>query len=95
MMEVLAGARDDVHLQKLRRLLRHCQLFPLRGLDDYETAARLYRECGRRGETIRKLADCLVAVSAITAGVPVLHLDRDFDILARHSGLQIAQPPGT
>lgn len=86
-MEVLAGAQDEVHLQQLRRLLLRCELLPVQGLADYEAAASLYRLCRRQGETIRSLTDCLIAVPALRAGAAVLHDDRDFDAIARHSAL--------
>lgn len=89
-MEVLAGARGDGHLRELRRLFVRCNLLPLIGLADYEAAGELYRTCRRNGETVRALTDCLIAVPAIRAGAGVLHADRDFDAIARHSSLQIA-----
>ena len=45
---------------------------------------------GRKGETVRKLIDCLIGAVAIGADVPVLHNDDDFDVLARHTDLKIA-----
>jgi predicted nucleic acid-binding protein len=86
-MEVLAGAREEAHLRALRRLLLRCELLPLSGLADFEAAADLYRTCRRAGETIRALTDCLIAVPTIRAGAAVLHADRDFDAIARHSAL--------
>jgi hypothetical protein len=87
-MEVLAGARDEDHLHDLRGLLaRPTLLSTLPG--DYEQAALLYRNCRRAGETVRKLIDCLIAAHAIRAQVPLLHVDADFDVLARHSALEI------
>lgn len=86
-MEVLAGARDEAHRNALRRLLLRCELLPLDGLADYEAAADLYRTCRRAGETIRALTDCLIAVPVIRAGAVILHADRDFDAIARHSAL--------
>lgn len=83
-MEVLAGARDERHLHHLRRLLARASLLPT-GPTDYEEAATLYRTCRRSGETVRRLIDCLIAAVAIRAGVPVLHADSDFDVLARHT----------
>ena len=88
-MEVLAGARDDDHRDRLRRLLARCEHVPVEGLDDFEAAADLYRACRAAGETVRALNDCLVAAVALRASVAVLHADRDFDVLARHVGLQI------
>ena len=89
-MEVLAGARDELHLLGLRRLLARASVIPTRATD-YEDAAALYRRCRREGETVRKLIDCLIASAAIRAGVPVLHDDADFDVLARHTELRIYQ----
>lgn len=87
-MEVLVGARDDDHRDRLRRLLARCEHVPVEGLDDFETAAELYRTCRRAGETVRALTDCLIAVVALRASVSILHADRDFDVLARHTGLR-------
>lgn len=88
-MEVLAGARDDQHLQQLRRLLARASTLPTEPVD-YDAAAALYRTCRQRGQTVRKLIDCLIAAVAIRGDVPVLHLDADFDVLARHTPLRIA-----
>lgn len=86
-MEVLAGARDEFHLRDLRRLLARAVLLPTRPTH-YEEAASLYRHCRRQGETVRKLIDCLIASVAIGERIPILHRDVDFDVLARHAGLQ-------
>ncbi len=88
-MEILAGARDDDHQDRLRRLLARCDHVPVEGLDDFESAAELYRVCRGAGETVRALTDCLIAVVALRASLSVLHADRDFDVLARHSGLRV------
>jgi len=89
-MEVLAGARDEAQVRRLRRLLLRCEMLPLRGLADYEAAASLYRSCRQEGATVRSLTDCLIAVPALRAGAAVLHEDRDFDVIARHSALRIS-----
>ena len=87
-MEVLAGARDERHLADLRRLLARATLVSITAVD-YDEAAALYRLCRRRGETVRKLIDCLIAATAIRAGAPVLHADADFAALARRTALTI------
>ncbi len=86
-MEVLAGARDESHLTSLRRLLARAIDIPVESTD-YDDAAALYRRCRRRGETPRKLIDCLIASVAIRTRTPILHSDADFDVLARHTELQ-------
>ncbi len=90
-MEVLAGARDEVHLDDLRRLLARAAVIEAVPVD-YEAAAALYRACRRGGETVRKLIDCLIGAVAIRAGLPLLHADGDFDVLARHTALRVAHP---
>lgn len=93
-MEVLAGGRDIGHVSKLRRLLALCEFVPTKGLQDFEQAAALYRRCRRAGKTIRALNDCLIAVVAIRTDHALLHSDRDFDALARHSQLRTFKDRG-
>ena len=90
-MEVLAGARDEAHLRQLRGLLARATVLPT-GPADYEAAAALHRVCRRRGETVRKLIDCLIGAIAVREEVPVLHADMDFEVLARHTALEIHTP---
>jgi predicted nucleic acid-binding protein len=91
-MEVLAGARDERHLKDLRGLLARATIIPTEAID-YEEAAALFRVCRRGGESVKKLTDCLIACAAIRADAPVLHSDADFDVLARHTALQVDRPP--
>ena len=92
-MEVLAGARDEQHVHELQALLARAELIPCTPAD-YLDAARLFRLCRQRGETVRKLVDCLIAAVAIRAGVPLLHNDSDYDVLARHSPLSLYRTEG-
>ena len=86
-MEVLAGARDELHLRSLQQLLARAVVLSTIPAD-YERAAALYRQCRRKGNTVRKLVDCLISAVAIRTGVPVLHNDVDFDVLGRHTELR-------
>lgn len=88
-MEILAGARDELHLGQLRGLLARAITIEVTPAH-YDDAASLYRTCRRRGETVRRMLDCLIAAAAIDAGLPVLHADADFDVLARHTPLRLA-----
>jgi len=86
-MEMLAGARDDAHEARLAALLSLSLSVPVERVD-WADAARLHRRCRAGGETVRRLPDCLIAAVAIRADVDVLHCDRDFDMLARHTALR-------
>ena len=92
MLEVLAGARDERHAEELASLLDSCTSLPQERGSDVEEAASMYRTCRRFGETPRVLSDCLIAAIAVRHDVPVLHRDRDFDVLARHTALRVAAP---
>ena len=91
-LEILAGARDEADMQNLRRLLARCRLLRLQEPSDHEAAAAIYRACRRGGSTIRRLPDCLIAAVAIRHGIELLHLDSDFDQIARHAPLRVAKP---
>lgn len=89
MLEVLAGARDEPHARKLMRLLGCCALLPAQEPSDHEAAAALYRACRREGVTICRPPDLLIATIAIRTDTPLLHLDADFDAIARYTPLEV------
>ena len=85
--EVLAGARNESELNWLLRHLHQAQVIPIEP-EDYDAAARLYRQCRRQGETVRSMIDCIIAAVAIRVDVPILHHDGDFEALARHTPVE-------
>jgi predicted nucleic acid-binding protein len=92
MLEVLAGARDEPHARRLSRLLGRCSLLVSEEPSDHEAAAALYRACGREGVTIRRPPDLLIATIAIRTDTSLLHLDADYDAIARHAPLRVVDP---
>jgi hypothetical protein len=93
-MEVLAGGVSERHAMKMRTAMLVYPFTRVGGLDDYETAASIRRACRAAGETVRSTMDCLIAAVAIREGASVLHADRDFDVIARHTELRIHPAPG-
>lgn len=92
-MEILAGARSERHAIRMRTALLAYPLARVFGLDDYETAAAIQRACRAGGESVRSTMDCLIAAVAIREGASILHRDRDFDVIARHTELRIHPVP--
>src|SRR5437870_3932256 len=90
--EVLQGIRDDDAYQRTRRSLLAHPILRARGLETFETAANLYRTARRRGLTIRRTVDCLIAAICLEAGAAIYHNDRDYDALAAVSSLVIHRP---
>lgn len=91
MLEVLRGARDDRHAAWLEARLRRYDVVSL--LDDglAVRAASNYRRLRALGITIRKTADLIIGTFCIEHGHHLLHADRDFDPMAAHLGLRIAE----
>jgi predicted nucleic acid-binding protein len=59
--------------------------------DSYEVAteaANLYRMLRKKGVTIRKPNDCLIAIYAIKNNIALLHDDKDFINIAAFSNLK-------
>lgn len=91
-MEILAGARDQQHARELTRLLGRARHLPLDQPSDFEAAASIFRSCRSSGNTVRRLADCLIAAVAIRERVGLLHRDSDFEAIAGVVPLTIVSP---
>lgn len=92
-MELLAGARSLDELQETRARLMVWPMLRVGGLATFEHAAAIWRTCRAAGDQVRDKTDCLIAAVAIREGASVLHADRDFDVIARHTSL-VLEPAG-
>jgi hypothetical protein len=83
LQEVLQGVDSPDPFARWRRVLGE---LPLNNSPDARTAARsaahLYARCRWAGVTPRSANCCLIAAHAIVARIPLLHRDRDFDLIA-------------
>ena len=93
LMEVLQGIREDRVHQEIKELLLAFPIFSSGGLDACLKSAQLYRSCRKRGLTIRKSIDCLLAVTAMENNLRVFHKDRDFNLIAKIVPLNLYQIP--
>lgn len=87
--EILQGIKDE---QMHHRIQKHLLTFPVfltKGIDTYLHASDIFRICRRRGKTIRKTMDCIIAAIAIENKLILLHHDRDFDQIAKCTPLKI------
>jgi predicted nucleic acid-binding protein len=90
LMEVLQGARDAAHAERIERSLRRFVVTPMLTPEIAVSAARNYRRLRGLGVTIRKTADLIIATFCIERGHRLLHADRDFEPMQRHLGLLVA-----
>lgn len=87
--EILQGFKDDGEFEIAKKHLLEFPILVLTDLEQYISAAQLYRLCRKKGLTLRKTADCLIAQTAIEYDVHLLHNDKDFDRIASVSQLKI------
>ncbi|MEJ6021793.1 type II toxin-antitoxin system VapC family toxin [Ramlibacter sp. PS4R-6] len=81
--EVLQGFGSDKDFEKWRERFWGMLILEPRELSTFEIAADLYRRARRKGLTIRKPSDCLIAALALEHGALLVHNDRDFLALAQ------------
>ncbi len=86
--EILQGIRNDRQYRHTRDILENLIFFPMTK-DTFLFAAHLYRTLRKKGVTIRNAADCMIATVCIEQKVPLLHSDKDFDLIANYFELQI------
>lgn len=90
--EVLQGFRSDSDYRTARELLLGLTVLELLGQELAIKAADNYRTLRRRGITVRKTTDCIIATFCIERGLPLLYADRDFDPFVKNLGLSSALP---
>jgi hypothetical protein len=82
--EVLQGARDEKEWRALDAYLSTQTLVhPGDVLTLHRHAARIYFDCRRRGLTVRRTIDCLIAQLALDHDLALLHDDRDYNTIGQ------------
>ena len=90
MVEILQGFRSDRDYRTASRLLNELVQFDLLGRDMAIKSAEHFRTLRKKGITIRKTADVIVATFCIEHGLPLLFSDKDFKPFVKHLGLTAA-----
>jgi predicted nucleic acid-binding protein len=87
--EVLQGFSGEREFNQARRMLTSLTVVELGGVEIAIQAARNFRSLRRRGVTVRKTIDTVIATRCIESGYELLHNDRDFDPFAKYLGLRV------
>lgn len=88
--EILQGIRDQKQYLKTKTYL-DCLLFLPMNYDTFIKSADIYRQLRKKGITIRKPIDCMIAAVSLEHHIPLLHNDRDFDAIETHLDLKIVK----
>ncbi len=89
--EVLQGIKANKQFEQVRQQLTQLDVLPVISPEIAVQAARNYRTLRRKGITVRKTIDTLIATFCIEKGHMLLHNDRDFDPFEEHLGLQVVR----
>ena len=87
--EVLQGVRGDREFDRVLRELLNFELFETGGERLSIAAAQNFRMIRKKGRTIRKTIDCLIATFCILHGHSLLHRDSDFRHFEELLGLSV------
>lgn len=86
--EVLQGTTSEKDFRSVQRLLGNLDVLQLGGSAVAVQAARNFRALRKKGVTVRKTIDCIIATRCIMDDLTLLHSDRDFDPFVAHLGLR-------
>lgn len=89
--EVLQGFRSDAHFHIARDLLTSLTVFDMLGVEFALTSVDNFRALRKRGITIRKTADVIIATFCLSLRHALLFSDKDFQPFVKHLGLQAVQ----
>lgn len=82
LQETLQGVREDTQYELIKSSLLALNRFQFEPFQLSVGAADLYRSLRKKGVTIRKANDCLIAQYALVTDMILLHNDSDFDLIA-------------
>ena len=87
--ETLQGIGDENTFTRILRELRKFEIFETGGEELAVEAARNFGSLHRRGRTVRKTIDCLIATFCLRHAHSLLHRDRDYDHFEDFLGLAV------
>lgn len=86
--ETLQGFRRDEDFARAKKLLLSLALFEMLGAERAIRSADYFRTLRKRGVTVRKTSDVIIASYCVDEGHALLFSDRDFRPFVDHFGLR-------
>ena len=87
--EILQGISNDAEHNLMKEKLLSLNVLNIDSIELAIGASSLYRTLRKKGVTIRKTNDVLIAFYCLYFNIPILHKDRDFDKISYYSKLKI------
>jgi len=86
--EVLQGFRDDKEFQKAKTIQNSFPCFNICDKDIAIQSANNFRTLRKKGITVRKTIDAIIATFCIRNNFSLLHNDKDFEPFEKHLKLK-------
>lgn len=90
LVEVLQGFRGDKDFRQARELLLSLTVLNMLNTDIASQSAEYFRKLRKKGITVRKAIDAIIATYCIENKLPLLHADKDFQPFHKHLKLKSA-----
>ena len=87
--EVLQGIHEEAAFEQVKFIMQQYRMINIDIMHVTNHAVDLYRYLRKKGITVRKSIDCLIASYAIITDMHLLHNDSDFTQIAEASKLKI------
>lgn len=88
LLEILQGFRADKDYNTAKKYLANLHLYNMLNPEIALKSADNYRRLRKKGMTIRKTADVIIATFCIENSLPLLYADKDFIPFSKHLKLQ-------
>jgi len=89
--EILQGIKEDKDFQTVKEYLLEFPLYRPEGTETFLQAAQIYRDCRKKGKTVKKTVDCIIAAICMENDLTLLHKDSDFDFIEACTGLRCSK----
>jgi predicted nucleic acid-binding protein len=86
--ETLQGVKEDKDFKLVKDYLLEFPIHRTKGIETYLKAAQIYRDCRKKGKTVRKTVDCIIAAICVENDLTLLHKDSDFNLIEECTGLK-------
>jgi predicted nucleic acid-binding protein len=90
LLEVLQGFRTDIDFATARELLMSLTVVNMLNASIVLRSAENFRALRKKGVTVRKTIDTIIATYCIENNFPLLYSDKDFQPFQQHLNLQSA-----
>jgi len=87
--EIMQGIHSPRERSQVSSLLLALPQFDMVGFNIAEKSVANYRLLRSKGITVRKTIDVLIGTFCIEHGFQIVHYDSDFDLMAKHTALDI------